>query len=246
MSYKNSKGLTHDSDTIALIDKVRALAPNVIAPEVYGLRVVLAKEPATTVLKLMELDNATLDTWDVEVDGKKIDQKPLKTETYREWKQRTTFSEEYDGRAETNAYTNIGYDWVNWAWLPPGQSPLTASKKRYEIIDRTTFNPKTQEEYDVLYAKSLAVSPGNSGSADPSKGEFKIRTFAPSVEKLKNDGFKGLHFNNGGDDDVLVVDHKRKEFAFFEDYAPPRLTKDPKYSGSSLQSLYNEHNRSIS
>jgi hypothetical protein len=112
---------------------------------------------------------------------------------------------------------------------------------RYEIIEATRLKHKTRVEHDAAYAECLAVCEGNSGRIDEGNGIFEIKTFAPSVKKLEKEGFKNMHFPNGGDDDVLVVDHKTKKFGFFEDYVPTKLRKDPSYSGGSLQSLWNDY-----
>jgi hypothetical protein len=241
MSYTNSKHKPLDKDVEILIDKIRTGDPAKIAPEVYGLRKRLADEPAVTVLKLMELENEVLATYDTEIDGKKIDMRPNTTESFKQWKKRTGWSEDMDG-GETAAYTNIGYDWVDWKWLEPGQSPLTGTKPgekpRYEVLKKTVIRPKSKAEFEETYRKCLKISAGNSGSADESKNTYEIRTFAPSAEKLQKAGYKDLKFCNGGDDDVLIVDHKNKEYAFFEDNVPEKLVKNPMYKLGNLRELW--------
>jgi len=119
------------------------------------------------------------------------------------------------------------------------------SIKRYQVIPekRYTFSGKGSE--DAFHAKynwllSLAQDGGNSGQFDTKTGRGSISSFAEEIARLEKEGFKRINFGNGGDDDVLVVDTLRREYATFEDYMPERLSKDPHFAGMSLEELDKE------
>jgi hypothetical protein len=114
--------MKYSTPVLALIATIRSGDPAAIAPEVYGLHTLLQKENAATVIELTGLKPESMN---VEVDSIVIDCRPLKDETFGAWMARANWSYMYDGSAITNAYTAIGYDWVDWKWLPMGQSPLT-------------------------------------------------------------------------------------------------------------------------
>ena len=61
---------------------------------------------------------------------------------------------------------------------------------------------------------------GSSGSFDDKTGEGTISSHLEECKNLENIGYKNLNFCNGGDDDILVIDHDRKEFGFVE-YGDP-------------------------
>jgi hypothetical protein len=143
--------VTTPSDIVARIRST--IDPAELAPELYGLTNVLAKDRAATVLKLCQIT----------IQGNKIFQKPLRpentdpviakklldeyfakgtppttgemdpvllveianeqdctpycTETFAGWCSRIRFG--LWSFAFTDVpYVNLGYDWVDWKWLP--------------------------------------------------------------------------------------------------------------------------------
>lgn len=85
------------------------------------------------------------------------------------------------------------------------------------------------EEFGRLYTINLSV--GSNASHSSVTGGYRIKTFIDAIRELEKNGYKNLQFCNGGDDDILVIDHKRKEFGFFEDNVPP-------LEGNSLQEIW--------
>ncbi len=119
------------SEANALVDRIRAGDPAAIAPEVYGLDKTLAVAPATVVI---ELFGTTIDGIASEfpdpIELAKLT--PNRGETFAAWMRR--MEDEVGGlelsadRYTNAAYAAIGYDWVDWVWLPKGQNTLTADR----------------------------------------------------------------------------------------------------------------------
>jgi hypothetical protein len=93
---------------------------------------------------------------------------------------------------------------------------------RYEIVEKGTFRKKFEsyDKYAEEYLKHIQISCGASGQYDPVTKVGRIRSYLKVCRKLELDGYTNLRFPNGGDDDILLIDHVRKEFGFFEDNTP--------------------------
>lgn len=89
-----------------------------------------------------------------------------------------------------------------------------------EIIHNKRFTKKYQSnaEYTEEYCRHIGY--GSSGSFDEETGEGTIWSHLEECKNLENIGYKNLNFCNGGDDDILVIDHDTKEFGFVE-YGDP-------------------------
>lgn len=85
-----------------------------------------------------------------------------------------------------------------------------------EIIynKKTTKKYKSHDFYTKEYCKHIGY--GASGSFDYKTNKGTIRSHFKECKKLEKLGYKNLKFCNGGDDDILVVDHDKKEFGFVE------------------------------
>lgn len=107
---------------------------------------------------------------------------------------------------------------------------------RFEIFDKEIIKAKfkSDEDHTKEYCKHIGM--GASGSFDSKTGIGIIRSFRKQVELLRSLGYKNLNFDNGGDNDHLVVDHEKKEFGFFEG-KPYNLEK---WRGS-LRDLWNTY-----
>ncbi len=90
------------------------------------------------------------------------------------------------------------------------------------------------EAYEKISREHHAVKP-ISGHYNPVTGIHQIWTFKQDIEQLRALGYRDLEFCNGGDDDILCIDHARKEYGFFEDHLP-KLTHIAK--AKTLQELY--------
>ncbi len=90
----------------------------------------------------------------------------------------------------------------------------------YEILDkkRITQQFESNDAYTVEYVSHIGY--GASGSYCDKTKIGKINSYRDQAKRLEQLGYTNLKFCNGGDDDWLVVDHTRKEFAFFEDNKP--------------------------
>lgn len=95
-----------------------------------------------------------------------------------------------------------------------------------EIIHnkKLTKKYKSQEDHVAEYCKHIGY--GASGSFDDKTNKGIIRSHLKECKKLESAGYKNLHFCNGGDDDILIVDHDRKEFAFVEYGDPIKLGQE--------------------
>lgn len=93
---------------------------------------------------------------------------------------------------------------------------------RFEIIEKEliTLNGVSYEEYDAVNKTHSEHRQGSWGIYDKKEKKGIIGTYCPVIKKLVSDGYKDIGYCNGGDDDILVVDHQRKEYTFFEDYVP--------------------------
>lgn len=92
--------------------------------------------------------------------------------------------------------------------------------KIQEIIynRKTSKKYKSADEHTKEYCKHIGY--GASGSYDSKTKLGTISSHLEECKKLEKAGYKNLHFCNGGDDDILIVDHDRKEFGFLE-YGDP-------------------------
>lgn len=92
----------------------------------------------------------------------------------------------------------------------------TTSMTIQEIIHNKKFtrNYESNDAYTKEYCRHIGY--GSSGQFDDKTGEGTICSHLEECKILENIGYKNLNFCNGGDDDILVVDHDRKEFGFVE------------------------------
>lgn len=110
-------------------------------------------------------------------------------------------------------------------------------QERYVKLSKlyVSYDDLTEQEHSELY---LALyGPGSSGSYNSQNRANSISTFQPLIKILEQKGFKNLKVDNGGDDDILVVDTVLKEFLFFEDYVTPCLEFYPNLKEAWLQSF---------
>ena len=87
-----------------------------------------------------------------------------------------------------------------------------------KIIIIKHISKKFKSDSDYINEYKTHIGYGASGQY--TNGVGLISSHKEQCEKLEKEGYKNLNFCNGGDDDILVVDHDSKEFGFFEDYAP--------------------------
>lgn len=88
-----------------------------------------------------------------------------------------------------------------------------------EIVGRSAKLEKTFKS-ESAFNKEYITHIGYGASGQYNNGVGIIWSHRDACQKLEKKGYKNLQFCNGGDDDILVVDHDAKEFGFFEDYAP--------------------------
>ena len=84
-----------------------------------------------------------------------------------------------------------------------------------DVLEKTF---KSHASYTKEYVTHIGY--GASGQYDEKTRIGKISSHKKKCKMLEKKGYKNLKFCNGGDDDVLVIDHDTKTFGFFEDYAP--------------------------
>lgn len=111
-------------------------------------------------------------------------------------------------------------------------------QSRFEVIrrGRKSRKYKSRDEFMEDYRPHIEYGAGGTYNEDTGAGE--IFSHMKACRRLEREGYKNLHFGNGGDDDILVVDHHAKEFGFFEDYAP-NLSQVPK--SKTLTQLWEAH-----
>lgn len=112
-------------------------------------------------------------------------------------------------------------------------------KDRFEIINKEILQRdfSSQAEYYKEYSLHISFPCGASGMYDLKTKKGTIWSHFKVVKQLRLNRYKDLRFCNGGDDDVLVIDHQRKEYAFFEDNAP---SMERLIERSNLKSFMNE------
>lgn len=92
------------------------------------------------------------------------------------------------------------------------------------IIQEIIYNGRTAKEYQTkeLYMQEYSshIGYGASGSYDDKTKIGIIHSHLKKCKELEKNGYRNLHFCNGGDDDILIIDHDNKEFAFVE-YGDP-------------------------
>lgn len=121
----------------ALVDAIRAGDPAAIAPEVYGLEKTMARSPASLVLELIGTSPQEVfnELRQVPFQEKSLSLEavtPREGETMAAWVRRmdqfgcVDFNEP---RYSDTAYAAIGYDWVEWKWLPKGQNTHTRARE---------------------------------------------------------------------------------------------------------------------
>jgi hypothetical protein len=100
------------------------------------------------------------------------------------------------------------------------QFMIMKSLKNFEVIEKESFSKffETEKEYYQEYAKHIGY--GSSGSFYIERDYGCIHSFMRVCKLLETQGYKNLNFCNGGDDDILIVDHNNKEFGFFENPGP--------------------------
>lgn len=93
---------------------------------------------------------------------------------------------------------------------------------RFEVIyaEKIENMWSSSEEFTKEYNNHIGY--GSYGSYEPNTKHGYIASHLKKCKELETQGYKNLKFNNGGDDDVLIVDHKNKEFGFFENPIPPQ------------------------
>ena len=85
-----------------------------------------------------------------------------------------------------------------------------------EIIHRKRLSKKWKSNNHHTKEYCNHIGYGASGAFDSKTKKGYIMSHLKECKKLEKLGYKNLRFCNGGDDDILVVDHGRKEFAFVE------------------------------
>lgn len=109
---------------------------------------------------------------------------------------------------------------------------------RFSVFHKEDINGvwDSIDDYKAEYSKHIDY--GASGNYNTIGFEVVKGTISSHLAKcteLNSKGYKNLKFCNGGDDDVLVVDHEMKEYGFFEDYPP---TEEQLKSGASLTAIW--------
>lgn len=91
---------------------------------------------------------------------------------------------------------------------------------RFEVFyrEKTVRKFRSDKTYLKEYVKHIGY--GASGVYDTASKIGTINSCKKICLELKRKGYTNLYFENGGDDDVVVVDHTAKQFGFFEDHAP--------------------------
>lgn len=97
----------------------------------------------------------------------------------------------------------------------------------------TTAKYSDSEAYYNEYKKHLHY--GSSGVFSDSTGIGTISSHAKECRKLEKAGYINLNFANGGDDDILLVDHTAKQYGFFE---RPMPSADKIKQAKSLRELW--------
>lgn len=108
-----------------------------------------------------------------------------------------------------------------------------------EIIsdkDEVKLTDVSYKDYQSEYKKF--VNYGASGQYDETTKSGEISSFRKQVLDLESKGFRNLNLENGGDDDILIVDPVRKEFGMFEFPVPNKSEID---SAANLISLWEIH-----
>ncbi len=115
---------------------------------------------------------------------------------------------------------------------------LIINAGRFEVKDKTTIKKKweTNAAHTMEYVDHIGY--GASGCYDTVSRCGYIYSFLEACKVLEKAGYNNLKFNNGGDDDWLVIDHERKEYGFFEDYVPSR---DAMNHCETLKELWESH-----
>lgn len=131
----------------ALVDRIRAGDPAAIAPEVYGLDERLKGEPASIVLELIGTSPAELRQEYPDPKPALEEITPREGETFKQWYRRV--EESCNGielgfdRYSDFAYAAIGYDWVDWKWLPKGQNTYTMNREI--AVEQSSPEARTQQ-----------------------------------------------------------------------------------------------------
>ena len=109
---------------------------------------------------------------------------------------------------------------------------------KYEVVEKQTIRKKfkTAEAHIDEYRKHIGY--GSSGQYTGKDQIGTISSFLNICLKLEADGYINLKFPNGGDDDILLVDHKHKQFGFFEDVTPAEEQMEASESLSQLWQTY--------
>lgn len=94
--------------------------------------------------------------------------------------------------------------------------------KRFSVSRRHRITKKWEKHEDQMKEYALHIGYGASGSWNSETKLGYISSHYKQCKKLEKLGYKNLKFNNGGDDDILVIDHINKEYGFFEDYVPSK------------------------
>lgn len=89
-----------------------------------------------------------------------------------------------------------------------------------EIIYEDVLKKKFKSDEQYIKEYKTHIDYGASGQYDEKTKIGIIHSHKKKCKILEKKGYKNLKFCNGGDDDVLVIDHDTKTFGFFEDYAP--------------------------
>jgi len=85
-----------------------------------------------------------------------------------------------------------------------------------EIVnkDKITKKYKSGDAHIKEYCKHIGY--GSSGVFNDKTNIGTIWSHRRVCKALEKKGYKNLHFCNGGDDDVLIIDHDKKQFGFLE------------------------------
>jgi len=108
---------------------------------------------------------------------------------------------------------------------------------RIEVFEKEMIlvEYKSTDEYSSIYQTHIDY--GASGSYRVAGNIGIIWSYKTICQKLEKKGYKNLNFCNGGDDDILIVDHDNKCFGFFENPTPP---EDALNSVTTLEKLWKE------
>lgn len=104
-----------------------------------------------------------------------------------------------------------------------------------DMVQKETIKKEfeTYDAYNKEYRKHIPY--GSSGQYTDKDGIGIIWSFLDACQKLEHDGYTNLKFENGGDDDILLIDHENKEYGFFEDVTP---TPDQIKRAKNLKQLW--------